>query len=127
MDAATQETVVPWLEARASRDLTRLGELTAPDARWESPVAGVVHGRAAIVRQVEEGFEDTDGFASEVLSVECRADRAVVVIHNTGRREGEELDSLQMLFLRVADRLVADVKIAVDDEDAVEAFWQDRT
>jgi len=124
MDAdRTRETVGAWLDARRSRDLIRLAELTATDARWESPVAGVVRGRTAVARQVEEGFADTDRFASEVLSVEFRDDRAVVVLHNTGRREGEELDSLQTLFLQVVDGLVGDVRIAVDDEESVERFW----
>lgn len=123
MASGTRETIVRWLEARARRDLDRLAELTASDAVWESPVADLVLGRAAVTRQVEEAFTDTDEFASEVLSLDCRGDRAVVVVHNTGRRGGDELDSLQTLFLRVADGLVAEVKIAVDDEGAVERFW----
>lgn len=125
MDAKTRETVVAWLQARCAGELDRLAELTAADAGWESPVAGEVHGRDALVRQVAAGFADTDSFASSVLALECRDDRAVAVVHNTGRRDGEQLDSLQTLFLRVEDGLVADVRVAVDDEDAVEAFWDD--
>lgn len=126
MRSTTRETVVRWLEARSRRDLPRLAELTAADAVWESPVAGTVTGREAVADQVEAGFEDPERFASEVLALECRDDRAVAVVHNTGRRAGEELDSLQTLFLRVEDGLVAEVKVAVDDEDAVDAFWAAR-
>lgn len=123
MRSTTRETVVRWLEARSRRDLARLAELTAAEAVWESPVAGTVAGRGAVADQVGAGFEDTERFASEVLALECRDDRAVAVVHNTGLRAGEELDSLQTLFLRVEGGLVAEVKVAVDDEDAVEAFW----
>ena len=74
---------------------------------------------------MKDGFEETDRFASEFLSLDCRGTRAVAVVHNTGRRGDEELDSLQTLFLRVDDGLVGDVKVAVDDEQTVEAFWAD--
>ena len=125
MDSATRRTVVDWLRARSGRDFECLAALTAPDARWESPVVGTDVGREAVVRNVEDGFEETDRFASEVLSLDCRGTRAVAVVHNTGRRGDEVLDSLQTLFLRVDDGLVADVKVAVDDEQTVEAFWAD--
>ena len=81
-------------------------------------------GRTAVVEQVRSGFADTDDFATELLSLECREDRAVATIRNTGRRNGEVLDSLQRLFLSVRDGQVAEVRIAVDDPDAVEAFWR---
>ena len=123
MSSTTRETVVAWLEARGSRELEGLAELTATDARWESPVAGAVEGRDAVVRQIDEAYADTQRFATSVLALECRDDRAVAVVHNTGHRAGEQLDSLQTLFLRVEDGLVAEVKVAVDNEDAVEAFW----
>ena len=125
MPARTRETVVAWLEARGRRDLDALAELTAEDARWESPVAGTAEGRNAVVRQVEEGYTDTEAFATSVLALECRADQAVAVLHNTGRRAGKHLDSLQTLFLRLENDRVAEVKVAVDDESAVEAFWDD--
>ena len=125
MAAGTRETVVRWLEARSRGDLERLAALTGAEARWESPVAGTTVGRDAVVRNVSDGFEDTDRFASEILSLDCRGDRAVAVVHNTGRRREEELDSLQTLFLRVDGGVVSGVKVAVDDEQAVEAFWAD--
>ena len=125
MAARTRETVVRWLEARSRGDLERLAALTGPDARWESPVAGTAVGRDAVVRNVRDGFANTDRFASEILSLDCRGDRAVAVVHNTGRRQEDELDSLQTLFLRVERGMVAEVKVAVDDERAVEAFWAD--
>ncbi len=113
-----------WLEARADCDLERVARLTSEQAVWESPVEETVSGRTAVVEQVRSGFADTDDFATELLSLECREDRAVATIRNTGRRNGEVLDSLQRLFLSVRDGQVAEVRIAVDDPDAVEAFWR---
>ncbi len=123
MPAETRETVVRWLDARSRRDLDALGGLTAVDATWESPVTGLAVGREEVVRQVEEGYDEPDEFSSEVLSLDNRADRAIVVVHNTGRKGEETLDSLQTLFLRIVDGLIAEVRVAVDDERAVEAFW----
>jgi ketosteroid isomerase-like protein len=125
MGSGTRDTVVRWLQARSRRDFARLAALTAADARWESPVAGTTVGRDAVVRNVKDGFEDSEQFASEILALECRGDRAVAVVHNTGRRQQEALDSLQTLFLRVDGGVIAEVKVAVDDEQTVEAFWAD--
>ena len=123
MNASTREVVDRWVQARSRRDTARLTSLTAADARWESPAAEPTLGRDAVVRNVEEAYLGTDRFDSEVLAVECRGDRAVIVLHNTGRRGDEELDSLQTLFLRVQEGVISDVRVAVDDEEAVEAFW----
>ena len=112
-----------WLEARARCDLDRVGALTSEQAVWESPVLGTVQGRDAVVEQVRAGFADTDVFATELLALECRGEKAIAVVRNTGRREGERLDSLQSLFIRVREGRVASVRIAVDDPEAVEAFW----
>ena len=125
MGLDTRDTVVRWLDARSRRDLARLAELTAANARWESPVAGTAFGSEAVVRNVNEGFEDTTRFASEILALECRGERAVAVVHNTGQRQDDRLDSLQTLFLRVQRGMVAEIKVAVDDESAVKAFWAD--
>jgi hypothetical protein len=125
MEVGTRETAVRWLRARSTGNYDRLAALTGSDARWESPVAGTVVGRDAVVQSVREGFEETREFSSEILAIECRGDRCVAVVHNTGTREDEMLDSLQTLFLRVCEGAVVEVKIAVDDEQAVESFWSE--
>jgi ketosteroid isomerase-like protein len=117
------DTIVRWLAARADGDYDRLAALTGSDARWESPVAGTAVGRDALVENVREGFEGADRFSSEIRALECRDDRGVAVVHNRGVREGESLDSLQTLFIRVSEGLVVEVKVAVDDEREVESFW----
>jgi hypothetical protein len=114
-----------WLEARETCDLKRLAELTAVDARWESPVVGEVAGRDAVLEQVRAGFADSDAFETTLLSLESRGDRSVALIRNAGRRNGTTLDSLQALCLHTEDGVVASVRVAVDDPAAIEAFWAD--
>jgi hypothetical protein len=81
-------------EARSRRDEARLAALTAADARWESPTAGTTVGRDAVLENVQEAYEETDRFDSEILAIECRGDRAVVILqaatrpHHDPRDEG---------------------------------------
>ncbi|MGL6280474.1 MAG: nuclear transport factor 2 family protein [Gaiella sp.] len=112
-----------WVLARAAGDLRRVADLTAPDAVWESPVDGPQHGREAVLDEVAAAFDQTDWFASELLSYDARGDTCVAVIRNRARREGAVLDSLQTLFLRLDQGRVVHVRIAVDDPEAVDAFW----
>ena len=114
-----------WLEARADRDLERLGALTARDAVWVSPVDGSSTGRDAVVAQVEAGFRDADAFSTELLAYEARGTRAVARVRNVAARNGDKLDSLQALVFEEAGGLVSSVRIVVDDLDAVEDFWED--
>ena len=123
MSSTARETAENWLDARSACDLERMRGLTDEQATWDSPVLGMLRGREAVLDQVRAGFVDTDDFATELLSLHVRGKQAVAVIRNSGQREGEELDSLQSMFIRVEEGLVAEVKIAVDDPEAVEAFW----
>lgn len=114
-----------WLEARANRDLGLLARLTATDAAWTSPVDGRSVGRDRVVANVEAGFAETDSFETELLRYEERGSRAIAVIRNVATRDGDELDSRQILILDEADGEVTSVRIEVDDPDAVERFWED--
>jgi ketosteroid isomerase-like protein len=114
-----------WLDAREKRDLEALAALTHEHAVWESPVEGILRGRARVVEQVRAGFAEPDSFSSQLLSFQQRGHRAVAIVRNTGRRDDEELDSQQALHFKEQDGLVALVRIVVDDPDAVAKFWED--
>lgn len=116
-----------WLEARGARDLERLAELTAEDAIWVSPVDGRSSGREAVVAHVAAGFGETDEFETELLGYEARGNKAVALIRNVARRNGDELDSRQALVFQEAGGVVTSVRIVVDDPEAVEAFWEDES
>ncbi len=49
----------------------------------------------------------------------------VAQVRNRGERDGDELDSLQLLVIRVEDGAVVDVEIHVDDPAAIAEFWSD--
>lgn len=114
-----------WLEARSTRDLGALAQLTSLDAKWTSPVEGTVRGRVAVVEQVKAGYTETDDFFTETLASETRGDKSVAHVRNRGRRNGKQLDSHQWLIIRTRDGLVADVDIRVDDPGEVQRFWND--
>lgn len=120
---APGELVRRWLDARERGDVAALRDLTAGDAVWESPVNGAVHGRDRLVAQVAAAWEDTDAFSTETRSLEVRDGRAAAIVRNSGRRDGEVLDSLQTLFITAGDDGVRHVRVAVDDPAAVDAFW----
>jgi ketosteroid isomerase-like protein len=113
------------LLARERCDLDALADLTANEAVWHSPIDGAHRGKRTFVEQVRAGFADTDDFATETLSIEPGVDRVVASVRNTGRRESKVLDSRQLLLMRVRDSLVHEVRVVVDDPDAVERFWSD--
>lgn len=117
------ETLDRWLRARRERDTEALRALTAADAVWESPVTGTCRGRDAVVGQVAAAWRDTEDFSTETLWIEVRADRAAVMVRNSGRRGTGTLDSLQTLFIATRDGRIGQVRIAVDDPVSVEAFW----
>jgi len=125
MSARAEAVCRQWLRARERCDLAALGDLTAPDAVWHSPVDGAHHGRDNVVEQVRAGFADTEQFATETLSIEAGVDQVVACVRNTGRRDSELLDSRQLLLMLVRDGLVAEVRVVVDDPDAVRRFWSD--
>ena len=114
-----------WLDARADRDLERLGALTRSDAVWSSPVDGDSTGRDAVVAHVDAGYRDTDAFSTELLAYEARGTRAGARIRNLAARDGEQLDSVQALVFEEAGGLVSSVRILVDDPAAVADFWDD--
>jgi ketosteroid isomerase-like protein len=118
------EVVERFLEARAAGDVDACVGLVAERAVWHSPVGEAQHGRPGFRAALEGAYADTAWFATETVAVRQREDAVVAQVRNRGERDGEELDSLQLLVFRVADDLI-DVRIYVDDAAAVAEFWAD--
>jgi hypothetical protein len=120
----THNLVESWLIARQDRNLDQLASLTAPNAVWHSPVEGPQIGRSAVVNEVRRGYANTDTFESRLLHVHCHDETSATArIRNIATRAGKHLDSIQTLYIHVADDAVTAVRIEVDDPEAVEAFW----
>ena len=64
-------------------------------------------------------------FRTETLGIRDDGHSVVARVRNRGEREGESLDSVQRLVFRLADGLISDVRVHVDDPRAVSAFWSD--
>jgi ketosteroid isomerase-like protein len=119
------EVAMGFLTARAAREYDRAISLFTEDAVWHSPVEGARRGRGAIREALVAAERDTDRVRSRVERIAVRRDRVVAVVVNRGEREGRELDSQQALRFGFRGDRIAEVEIAVDDPDAVAAFWAD--
>ena len=104
-------------------DFTEAAALTAPDVVWHSPINGPERGRDAVRRMLEEAREDTAWFHSDLYALDARGSRVTAVVRNVGERKGKRLDSRQVLAFDVTDGEIREIRIFVDDPDAVKAFW----
>jgi ketosteroid isomerase-like protein len=114
-----------FLAARAANDIDSCVALVADDAVWHSPVGEPKLGRQGFREALGEAYEDTSWFATATLGVRPRGDVVVARVRNRGERDGDVLDSVQLLVVRVRDGAIADVRIYVDDPAAIAEFWGD--
>ena len=120
----SSEVVERFLKAREEGDVDACAALVAERAIWHSPVGDDLHGPAGVPRGARAGLR-RDGVVRDRDARRARTTRALVAarIRNRGERDGEELDSIQLLVFQVADGRIVDVRIHVDDPAAVEEFW----
>ena len=95
--------------------------------RGSAPSTGARRGGRRSSPTWRRASSETDEFATELLDYEARGDKAVALIRNVARRNGDELDSRQALVFEEAGGVVTSVRILVDDPEAVEAFWEDES
>jgi ketosteroid isomerase-like protein len=119
----SSEVVERFLKAREAGDIDACVALVAELATWHSPVGDDLHGPAGFRAALERAYAETAWFATETLGVRLHAGLVAARVRNRGERDGEELDSVQLLVFRVEDGLIADVRIHVDDPAAVAEFW----
>ncbi len=112
-----------FLDARSRGDVEAAREYVAPSVKWMSPIYGQQVGEEHLVEMQESAFEDTDWFASTVLSTEARGPRVLARVRDQGEREGVSLDSEQVLIFTVQAGRIERVDICVDDPAQVERFW----
>jgi ketosteroid isomerase-like protein len=118
-----REVVERFLAARAAGDVDACVALVADRAVWHSPVGEPQLGRAGFRSALEGAYAETAWFATETLGLRPHAGCIAARVRNRGERDGEELDSVQLLVFRVEDGLIVDVRIHVDDAAAVAEFW----
>jgi ketosteroid isomerase-like protein len=121
----SSEVVRRFLEAREAGDVDACVALVADRAIWHSPVGDSLHGRSGFREALESAYAESAWFATETLGVRPHEGLVAAQVRNRGERGGEELDSVQLLVFQVEDGLIVDVRIHVDDDDAVAEFWAD--
>ena len=119
----SSEVVKRFLQAREEGDVDGCAALVADHAIWHSPVGDDLHGPEGFRVALEQAYAETAWFATETLGVRDHEGSVVARIRNRGERDGEELDSIQLLVFQVCDGRIVDVRIHVDDPAAVEEFW----
>lgn len=122
--ASPAAVVRRFLTARRDRRYDDALAEVAADAVWWSPISGRESGAERVRDMLATADERTDWFASEVRAVEAHGTLVVALVRNRGRRGERELDSEQRLAFRVERGEIAEVRILVDDEDAVREFWR---
>ncbi len=125
MSADAVELVERFLAFREAGNLDACISLVANSGTWHSPVGSPLRGREGFREALEEAYVETRWFETETLGVRRRGAAVVARVRNRGERRGETLDSLQLLMFQVADGLIVDVRIYLDDPAAVTEFWSD--
>lgn len=114
-----------FLAAREADDVDACVALVADQAIWHSPVGPAKHGPEGFREALGQAYAETQWFSTETLGVRTHGRAVVAQVRNRGERDGDELDSLQLLVIRVEDGAVVDVEIHVDDPAAIAEFWSD--
>lgn len=117
------EVVARFLEFRAAGNIDACLALVSESAVWHSPVGPPMRGQAGFRHSLSEAYSETQWFATEALAVWPQGGAVVAKVRNRGARRGATLDSVQLLVFRVANGLVVDVRIYVDDPIGVAEFW----
>jgi ketosteroid isomerase-like protein len=125
VSADAVELVERFLEFREAGNVDACVSLVADSSVWHSPVGPPLRGRQGFREALEEAYVETRWFATETLGVRRHGAAVVAKVRNRGERRGETLDSMQLLLFQVADGLIIDVCIYVDDPAAVTEFWSD--
>jgi ketosteroid isomerase-like protein len=118
------DVVERFLTCRDARDTQGCRALVSESALWHSPVGPPKRGPAGFAEAIEEAYAGTTWFVTETLALERDGDAVVARVRNRGARGDEHLDSVQRLVFRVADGLITDVRVHVDDHAAVAEFWK---
>jgi len=130
MGAAENAAIVRrGYEAFNAADMATLTELFAENASWHtpgrSPIAGDHQGRDAAFAQFGRYGGETAGTFKATLKHVLADDegRAVAIHHNSGERNGKQLDVDCALVFQLKDGRVVDGREHFYDLNAWDEFW----
>jgi uncharacterized protein len=114
--------------AFASGDLDTLRDLMQEDATWHQPgktaIAGDYIGRDRVFEYFGKIFELSGGtFKADPEDILADDDRAVVIQHTTGTRDGKALDMHHVLVFEIRGGKFADTQVYSSDQQKDDVFW----
>lgn len=113
-------------EAVAHADTETLAHLCKQDIAWHvtggGPRAADHLGLEAVVDHLRS-LGEAEQFNLRPVAVMGGEDRAAVIFHVTGRRQGRVLDNHNVLLFRIEDELIAEIWAVSFNERADEEFW----
>ena len=114
-------------EAVAHADAETLAYLCKNDVVWHvtgrGPRAADYRGLEAVVDYLRSLGEAAEQFDLHLDAVMGGEDRAAVVFHTTGQRQGRVLDNHTVLLFRMEEQRIAEVWSLAFDERVDEEFW----
>ena len=114
-------------EAVAHADAETLAHICRKDVAWHVTGRGSraadYLGLEAVLDYLRSLGEAAEQFDLHVVAVMGGEDRAAVIFHTTGRRQGRVLDNHIVLLFRIEDQLIAEIWSVSFDERADEEFW----
>jgi uncharacterized protein len=128
-DLTNAELVREGYRAFNEGDLNTINRLWADDVTWttpgESTVAGTARGKDAVIAQYGRYGGETDGtFKATLLSVfEGEGGRMVGLHHNSGTRQGRQLDTNCCIVLELEDGQVKSGTEYFLDLNNWDDFW----
>ena len=104
LDARARETLARWHEMVAAEDLSRVGELCAPDVVFRSPVAFTPYQGAPLVAAfLQQAVQAFDDFHYHRTFVD---DSRSVVLEFSARLGDKQLKGIDMIRFDEAGRMV---------------------
>jgi ketosteroid isomerase-like protein len=114
-------------EAVAHADTETLAHLCKQGVVWHvtgsGPRAADYRGLEAVLDYLRSLGEAAEQFDLHLVAVMGGEDRAAVIFHSTGRRQGRVLDNDLVLLFRIEDQHIAEIWSVSFDERADEEFW----
>jgi ketosteroid isomerase-like protein len=109
-------------------DMDTLRDLMAEGAIWHQPgkaaIAGDFIGRDQVFEYFGKLFELSGGtFKADPEDILADDDRAVVVQHTTGTRDGKTLDAHHVLVFEIRGGKFAETRVYAADQEGDDAFW----
>jgi ketosteroid isomerase-like protein len=114
-------------EAVARADTETLERICRKDIVWHATGrgqrAGDFHGFDAVLDHLRGLGEAAEQFSSRLVAVLGGEDRAAVIFHATGRRQGRALDQDFVLLFRIEEQRIAELWSVAFDQRAADQFW----